>query len=241
MRADPLSYTPVNQPPAPQLNEAVNFDRETIFIAVPKAGSTSIRAQLAPEGPFMVPGFHLDIRQVRDCLYPFLLSHALGRNDHFPDKHARDDADIRGEAEATFRAFFKFGGVRNPWARTVSMYFRKEGMKVSEHMSFERFCELIRNASDTCVRPTRHRDQADWLTDETGRIAVDYVFRLEELPGKYGEIREASNGRVDLKPVKMLVNPRSRSEAYRELYDARTRALIGRTFERDIDLFKYAF
>jgi hypothetical protein len=230
--------------PAPhrlELNAAVNFELEGVFIAVPKTGTTSVRSQISPPGPYLIPNPHLNLMQVRDCLYPYYLLRAFGRNRGFPSEGVMSDAEVRAQAGAAFERFFKFSSVRNPWARAVSLYFRGEGVKPSETMSFEAFCERHLYASDTCTRPTLHRDQADWLVDETGAIAVDYVYKVEEFAASIDEIRERSGGRIRLQPLQENVNARSRSERYREVYTDRSRQLIARRFERDIDLFGYVF
>jgi len=225
-----------------ELNPAVNFPLRAIFIAIPKTGTTSIRDQISPPGPYLVPADHLNLMQVRDALYPHLLVQALNRNRGFPTEGVPSDADVRAKARATFEGFFKFSSVRNPWARAVSLYYRGEGVQVpTEEMSFAAFCERHVYASDTCRKPTLHRNQLDWIVDETGEIAVDCVNKNEELDRGFDEVRERTGGRIDLAALRRNVNARSKSESYRELYDDATRALIARHFEKDIDTFKYVF
>ena len=224
-----------------QLNGAVNFDLEAIFIAVPKTGTTSIRDQISPKGPYLIPEDHLNLVQVRDLLYPHFLARALNRNRGFPPEGVATDAEVRARARAAFDDFFKFSGVRNPWARAVSLYYRSEGVQIASEMSFAEFCAQHRHASDTCLKPTLHHAQADWLTDETGRIAVDYVYKIEELDTAIVAIRERTGGRINLEHLKRNVNQRSKSETYRDVYDDTTRQLIARHFEKDIDTFKYTF
>lgn len=225
------------------LNDAVNFELETIFIAIPKTGTTSVRDQIAPRGTFLVPFPHLDLMQVRDSLYTYLLLRTLNRNRRrFPSVGVPSDADVRAQARAVFERFFKFSSVRNPWARAVSLYFRDEGIKkLSETMSFEAFCEQHLYASDTCLNPTLHQNQVDWIVDERGEVAVDYVYKIEEFEARIDEIRERSGGRVRLEPLRSNVNDRSRATDYRDLYTGHARSLIARRFEKDIDTFGYVF
>lgn len=225
----------------PQLNGAINFDMEAIFVAVPKTGTTSVRAQLSPGGPYLYPFAHLDICQIRDILYAYELMKALRQNKTFPTQNVSTDAEIRERARAMFENFFKFSSVRNPWARAVSLYYRSEGVQISDKISFEEFCERHTHASDTCLVPTLHQNQIDWITDESGKVAVDYVYKIEEFAEKIDEIHERSGGRVRLKPLQNNVNARSRSGSYRDLYNDHTRKLIAKRFERDIDGFGYVF
>lgn len=71
------------------VNQAVNFDKECIFIAVPKTGTTSIRSQLKQEGTPLIKNAHLNIIQIRDCLYVYLLKQAVGGNTSFPQNPFR--------------------------------------------------------------------------------------------------------------------------------------------------------
>ena len=225
-----------------ELNAAINFELAAIFIAIPKTGTTSIRDQIAPKPPHLIPADHLDLMQLRDALYPHLLVRALNRNRGFPTEGVPSDAEVRAKARKVFEEFFKFSSVRNPWARAVSLYYRGEGVQIpTDTLSFAAFCERHVYASDTCRKPTLHRNQLDWITDETGRIAVDCVYKIEEIDRGIDEVRERTNGRINLEVLRRNVNSRSKSETYRDLYDDATRQLIARHFEKDIDTFKYVF
>lgn len=226
---------------AKEFNDAVNFDLQAIFVAIPKTGTTSVRTQISPKGPYLFPFPHLSILQIRDALYAFELMKSLRQNRAFPTENLVSDTDVRKRARGMFETFFKFSSVRNPWARAVSLYYRNEGVQISETMSFEDFCERHIYASDTCLNPTLHRNQIDWITDEGGKIAVDYVYKIEEFAEKTDEICERSGGRVRLAPLQDNVNARSRSGSYRDLYNNHTRNLIAKRFERDIDTFGYVF
>ena len=223
------------------LCDSVNAELEVIFIAVPKTGTTTVRKQISPGRPYLFPHPHLNIMQVRELLYVSELTRSLSANDQFPSRGLATDAELRTRAREKFERYFKFASVRNPWARAVSLYFRSEGLQLSERMTFKQFCVQHQFASDTCYHPSLHRDQLDWLVDESGAMAMDYVYKIEEFADKIGEIREASGGRVNLEAMRLNVNDRSKSTSYRDVYDEETRQLIARRFERDIDTFKYSF
>lgn len=223
------------------LNEAVNFDLKCIFIAVPKTGTTSVRTQLSQPGIPFVPNPHLDICQVRDLLYPYLLRSSLGTNKSYPNEEVPTDKAIRHQAEEIFKSFFKFSAVRNPWARAVSLYYRREGVKVKDRLTFEEFCEHHSCASDTCFHPTLHKNQLDWLCDDEGRMIMDFVYKVEELDSAIEKIAKVTEGRVRLESKTANRNPNSKSSDYKDMYNDKTRKLIMRNFEKDIDHFKYTF
>lgn len=201
-----------------------------------------MRKQLREPGKAIIPDPHLDIVQIRDTLYTFMLRCALGKNSAFPNANVPTDLDVRRQADEVFRSFFKFAAVRNPWARAVSLYHRREGVSDTDsRMSFDEFCERHVYASDTCRHPTLHRNQYDWLCDENGLLAMDYVYKVEEFDSAIDEIRTRSDGRVHLANARMNTNPRSQSGDYRKLYSERTRQLIGERFAKDIEAFGYSF
>lgn len=223
------------------LNEAVNFEKEVIYIAIPKTGSTSIRNQLKSDGPHLIPYPHLDILQTRELIYTWLLFKSLGCNQAFPTSGVKDDSELRDEAQKVFDNFFKFTIVRNPWARTVSLFFRKGGSPCSDEFSFEDFCEKHLYASDTCLFPTKHKNQTDWFTDSNDKVLVDYVGKIESLDDSIEKIASLTNYSIMLKNIELNVNKHSKSKNYRDMYNQKTKNIIAQHFEKDIDLLKYTF
>ncbi|MEM0981380.1 MAG: sulfotransferase family 2 domain-containing protein [Cyanobacteria bacterium P01_H01_bin.58] len=223
------------------LNEAVNFDLQTIFVAIPKTGTTSIRDQIKSTGQPLIAASHLSIIQIRDVLYTYLLRMSLGKNTHYPTQGVLSDVEVREKRQQVFNSFFKFSSVRNPWARVVSLYLRREGIQVSEAISFTEFCESHFYSSDTCIHPTLHINQLDWLVDESGEVIMDYVYKMEEIDEAIKEISDRTDGRVQLKNIRSNQNPQSKSTSYRDLYTDYTRQLIAKRFEKDIDFFEYVF
>ena len=76
---------------------------------------------------------------------------------------------------------------------------------------------------------------------KNGRVIVDYVYRVEEFACAAKEIEARTESRLKLRLRYLRVNPLSRADRYRDLYSDRTRMLIAKRFERDIDHFKYTF
>ncbi len=223
------------------INEAVNFEKKVIFIAIPKTGTTSVRTQLKQPGIPIIGNPHLDISQIRDLIYIYLLKYNLGTNRTFPNEDILSDDILRDNAEKLFESYFKFSAVRNPWARAVSLYSRREGIKLNDKITFDEFCKNHIYSSDTCLNPTLHKNQLDWLTSNNGQILMDYIYKVEEYEKAIDEIKNITNGRLILDNVKRNVNPNSKSSDYRNMYNHKTRKIIEKRFEKDIDYFKYTF
>ena len=224
-----------------QLNEAVNFNLRCIYIAIPKAGSTSVREEVASRGRFLVPGHHLNIVQIKEIMYTYFLLHYLGKNKFFPTGNVRSDAQIKEVSEQNFKGMFKFSVVRNPWVRAASLYARRDGIQVSNQIDFEQFILRHIYASDTCKWPTLHKNQYDWLCDEQGKMMMDFVFKIEESERGAKEIFEMTQGRINLNLPKLNSNSKSQALNYKNLFNQKTKNLIMKNFEKDIDYFKYSF
>src|SRR5690606_36603920 len=123
---------------------------------------------------------------------------------------------------------FKFSAVRNPWARTVSLYYRREGIQLRNKMSFKEFCEYHFFASDTCKMPSFHKNQYDWLIDENGVNQMDFIYKVEEYTTAIKIIREMTNGRLKLTNSIYNKNPMSKSDNYREMFDTPLKKLIAK-------------
>lgn len=223
------------------INQAVNFSLDAIFIAVPKTGTTSIREQMREDRPFIVTTPHLNLKEVRTALDFYFMIRALEENTDFPTADVQTSAQALEESDTFYRKAFKFGSVRNPWARVASLYSRGEGIETSGDISFSEFCAQLRFASDTCTKPTLHQNQIDWLTDSTGEIGVDFILKLEEREKGMKEISDRTDGRVVFENISLNSNPRSQSKKYQNLYDDESRKIVARLFEKDIDLLKYSF
>jgi len=137
-----------------------------------------------------------------------------------------------------FRTYFKFGFVRNPWDRAVSLYERREGMQLRNRMTFEEFIDWMKLASSTCLHPVPHRYQLDWFVNPNGDVIVDFIGRYERLPEDWAKIAARLGITVPLPRVN--VNP-GRTRHYTEYYSARTRDLVAARFAVDIEFFGYEF
>ncbi len=223
------------------VNEAVHLEKNWIFIAIPKTGTTSIRTQLKQKGVPLIPNPHLNILQVRDAINFFFLTKNLAANKTFPSEKVKTYSQIKDESKIFFSNAFKFASVRNPWERAVSLFYRKEGVRNQQSLSFDSFIENHFFASDTCVHPTLHKNQFDWISDENEKILLDYIFKLENFSKAVRDINERTNGLIRLQDTVANKNRSSRSSEYRDLYSDKTKKMIAQRFEKDIDSFQFTF
>ncbi|MGA9270988.1 MAG: hypothetical protein WBV45_10235, partial [Lutimonas sp.] len=79
------------------------------------------------------------------------------------------------------------------------------------------------------------------LCSEDGKILVDYIYKVEEFESAIVDIKNLTQGKLVLKNEMRNKNPKSKSSNYRSLYNDRTKRIIEKRFEKDIDFFKYSF
>ncbi len=154
-----------------------------------------------------------------------------------------------------YKDYFKFCFVRNPWARVVSCYFNKVYVEPGETredtrflgfgdnrkhfrmgMGFEEFVEAV------CRIPDKKADshlvsQHTFLTDSAGNLLVDFIGKIETFEEDFQYICEQMN-------VKELEIPhlmKSKQVDYCSYYSEKTKEMVRRRYERDIDLFGYGF
>jgi Sulfotransferase family len=137
-----------------------------------------------------------------------------------------------------FVSYFKFGFVRNPWDRAVSLYERKEGLQLKSKMSFDQFVEWMKFSSCTCTRALPHRYQLDWFVSPHGDILVDFIGRYESLQSDWAKIAARLNANPHL-PKKRVNTERERD--YSKYYSDRTKRIIAERFAVDIEYFGYKF
>ena len=137
-----------------------------------------------------------------------------------------------------FHSYFKFGFVRNPWDRAVSLYERKEGLQMKSKLSFDQFIEWMKFASCTCIHPVPHRYQFDWFVNPNGDVIVDFIGKYENLLDDWNKI-SAKLG-INSELPKTNVNP-ERIRDYTEYYSDKTKKIISERFAVDIEYFGYKF
>lgn len=158
----------------------------------------------------------------------------------------------------TFRQYFKFCFVRNPWDRFISLYnyarledsyyhsSRGDGL-YGQHKDYE----LLKDASiDECAKflvegKLKHDEswnhwspQVNWLTDKYGNSLVDYVGRYEALEEDLIFICKKLG--IPIQPLKVSNSSRVRTN-YRSFYSDYSQEVVADFYKDDIETFSYKF
>jgi hypothetical protein len=170
------------------------------------------------------------------------VSNALGINkDLYNHYTAMELREILGPTE--FESKFKFGFVRNPWDKVVSEYRFRIWTYQNELTSDTSFSTWLK--STYVDRDPKYYDwpkmflpQLEWITNEKGEIAVDFIGRFENLQNDFDVISSA------IKIDRQLLRHENRSResaGYRHYYDQETKTIVEKLFKADIEYFGYKF
>jgi len=152
-------------------------------------------------------------------------------------------------SKAELESFFKFAFVRNPWDRLVSAYrFMTKGGKNRYDVAWSRqfmapfdcFREFVEGwVTEENVRKGFHfRPQCEFVVSSEKVIGVDQIYCFEEIERDYEYLRERL-GFGDRLQVRNRTD--GRSPDYRDMYDAKTKDIVGSVYRDDIREFSYRF
>jgi len=148
-----------------------------------------------------------------------------------------------------FNEFFKFTIVRNPWDRLLSAYrFLKQGGRngfdkqwSEAHLAqYEDFRTFVMEGLDKSeILAWQHfRPQADFITDGSGRIPLDFIGRFESINEDFLTITSNLNKEVSLQVINKT---RGEKIAYHKAYDKEMIEKVSLIYQKDIALLKYQF
>lgn len=150
----------------------ISHNHKGIFVEVPKTASTSIRSIIG-----YPPKAHLNICQIRYSMQHYWTHDGGGKNHILSCLYLLLPERKRIEiGEHQFNSYYKFGFIRNPWGRLVSLYLRTEGLQMRKKMTFDEFVDWIKYSSSTCIHPAPIRiNSIGWSI----RLAMYLTISLE--------------------------------------------------------------
>ncbi len=148
----------------------------------------------------------------------------------------------------TFKRYYKFTFVRNPWDRLVSTFFflKKGGLTEKDKiwaeanlLAFTDFKDFVKQwLSEENINNSLHfQHQHVFLEDKKGNIAVDFIGRFENIDKDFKTITDTLN----IKRLLKKTNISQRKKDYRDYYDEETKEIVRKVYNKDIQLFNYEF
>lgn len=201
-----------------------------LFVHIDKAAGSSIALALSP-----IESRRKNSRWRKRLLWLGPLNRlGLYRQLEFP-AHAHASEAKRCLPPEIYNRIFKFAFVRNPWDRLVSRYAYLS--KNQDHPRHE-FVKRLKSFEDYVDWEIRRGKffQHTYVTDREGKLIVDFIGYYERLREDFAKVCERLNVKAEL--------PRANTSShrdYRTYYTPETRDLVGRYFQKDIELFGYNF
>ncbi|MAN26644.1 MULTISPECIES: sulfotransferase family 2 domain-containing protein [Mesonia] len=151
-------------------------------------------------------------------------------------------------APKTFKKYFKFTFVRNPWDRLVSTYFflKKGGVTEKDRiwaekniMHYESFEDFVKQwlTIENIHNSLHFQPQYSFIENKFGEIDMDFIGRFENLDNDFMYV--ASKLGINRKLKK--TNKSIRNKNYKSYYSRETKEIVNKVYQKDICLFKYTF
>lgn len=192
-------------------------DKKIAFVHIPKTAGTTIRRVLSDHGA----------NKAHE--YP-----------HPRAKHIKVREFVR--SIPTYRDYFIFAIVRNPWDRMVSLWrYGTSDKDPHTPQAFETWLTTYAGTwgyNENIKYALNKESQGSWLTDDKGVYACNYVGRFEQLETDYSYVAVQYGLKLyDKLPFEKTTTHKH----YSEYYTTKTRQWVRKYFADDIKDFKYHF
>lgn len=138
--------------------------------------------------------------------------------------------------QKTFKEYYKFGVIRNPFDRQVSrfLYFNK----INNDFKYNTFKEFVLWDIES-QKNSYALKQKKFLLNSSGNIGVNKILRFENLDNDFEELKIKLN--LKLKNSKLKKKNSTSNFNYREFYDSDTQKIVENFCKEDLDFFNYSF
>jgi hypothetical protein len=146
---------------------------------------------------------------------------------HIPAKSVKN---IVGEK--TWNSYYKFCFDRNPWDKTVSMFWWDQQQKTAKDFGFDDWFELMKKGILHYNYP---------LYSEDNEIIVDFVGKFENLEEDLTNVCNKIGIKFDGWLPRAKGNFRKDKKHYSKYFNKNQRKFIADYFEKEINLLNYSF
>ncbi|BDX04507.1 sulfotransferase family 2 domain-containing protein [Planctobacterium marinum] len=135
--------------------------------------------------------------------------------------------------DETFKSYFKFAFVRNPWSRLASEY--EYIRRTPEHGRHAKLKQM--EFSDFIKYQSRRKDahQINMLTDKNGNLQLDFVGKFENLANDWKTVTD----QLGIENIALPHRNNAGIKNYDSYYTPETEKLVTRLWQRDIETFDY--
>ncbi|HHP7229673.1 MAG TPA: sulfotransferase family 2 domain-containing protein [Xenococcaceae cyanobacterium] len=158
-------------------------------------------------------------------------------------KHLSAKRVIQIVGKKRWNESYKFTFVRNPWDRVVSHYqFRLKSNQTKLQDNPLSFTEWVKvtygdnKDSSYYDKPVMFRPQNEWLLNDQNEIDIDLIGKFENLVSDFAIIAD----KIGCDPHLPKIN-RTKKVDYKQFYNAETKEIVAKWFQKDLELFDYKF
>jgi chondroitin 4-sulfotransferase 11 len=147
---------------------------------------------------------------------------------------------------------YKFGFVRNPWDRLVSLYTymkkvanQPNGDRITSAYNLQSFDAFVKTLANNPITPignynlmgnSQANQQLSWLSNSKGEINVDFVGKFESIGKDWDELCKNLGINADLPH-----RNKTKHRPFRNLYNTELIDVVGNLYSDDILKFDYTF
>jgi len=231
----------------------ISYELKYMFVHVPKAAGTSIR-NLLSINPLFKPDVLASWDGIKDSDYERFPKLTKELKSHSPTTTGIEFLKTKGHNPDEY---FKFGFIRNPWDKIVSLYFYSKNVLAKQFEGKEKtqgLNSIIKNSQKSF-----YDFVLDEYKEESGSLSQDekIIFNKNNLMldfcGKFENIEEdmtkivheifpyfKENPNFDCR-WRLLKNNKTQHSHYKDYYNKETKKIISQKFSRIIELGKYKF
>lgn len=213
----------------------ISNKHKCIFIHIPKCGGTSIEKLIWPREKDKT-----EANLWMGFTSQYANKYQTGGLQHLMARHVRQE--VGGDV---FDRYYKFALVRNPYDKTVSQYeYMKKRADLREFLGmhdkaeFKTYLDLIAKKLHV-----QWDSQHKFIQNDAGESMVDFVGKFENFDTDVTTILDAlkmGKNRFGVRKKIPHTNKSSRRH-YRDYYDEESKAMLEALYQKDIELFGYAF
>lgn len=143
--------------------------------------------------------------------------------------------------EIVWQEKFTFSFVRNPYDKVVSLYhFRVKTNQTGladDKLDFNNWVNLVFRQKDPGYynKPKMFMPCTDWLTDQGGKLLVDFVGRFERMEEDFKTVLK----KAGLKPTSLPHLKKSSRGDFNDYYSAESKTIVREWFAKDFERFEY--
>ena len=212
----------------------ISYKHSFIFIHIYKVAGTSIRKALRKYAyPNILKRYtnyvvsRISERLDKEIPYPFYPQ--INLPPHITARELQEELP-----KNIFDSFLKFAFVRNPWDWQVSSYFFMQQKpshyqhEIIKEMSFDEFIEWRVNED--------LKLQKRFVVNNKGELIIDFIGKFDNLSNDFQTICE----RIGINASLPYEN-RSAHRSYQGYYNGKTKNLIAKYYQEDIEFFEFTF